>query len=224
VALSTATGERLRATLDLPRRRPRVAVVLASGRMFGAGLPLLRACAARLADAGVLALRFEWRTFAARREPSTDGSAESEDLATAVAFARAVPGIEHVVVGGKSLGAGIAARHAVVAAPGTVAGLVLLTPSLHDEGARAALRPTAHDLPRVAVPTLVVCGDVDPICDLRVLFPLVARCARPPRVVNVPGGHGFEGTTARETARNLALAADAVVTWVGRWTSPPAAQ
>jgi predicted alpha/beta-hydrolase family hydrolase len=212
IRLRTSRGAALEASYHAPDRANGAAVVLAPGRAFGRALPLVARAAAALCAAGFHALRFDWAYTTRGGEPSPDFTAEREDLDAAIAYARALPGVRAIVIGGKSLGAAVALGRAADD-PRGLAGLVILTFSMHEEDAPSRPRPWARRLVEVEVPTLVVQGDRDPLGSLPALYALAARSPRPPRIVVVPGGHGFEveGDPASTVGVDAAVAA--VVLW-----------
>jgi predicted alpha/beta-hydrolase family hydrolase len=218
VTIPTKRGTQIVASVHEPAKPNGVAVVLAPGQGYHRELPLMRRSAEALAAAGFRALRFDWGYYTAKGEPSDDLSAEVDDVDAAVAYARGLPGVSKVVLAGKSLGCLVALARAA-RTPGDLAGLLLLTPptAARDTPARAA---ALDGWGSVELPSLVVVGDRDPLCDLAGLYASLASSKVPPRVVVVPGDHGLARSKddRSETDDNVGLAVAAVVLWTRRFT------
>ncbi len=208
-AIATPRGARIELLLDRPAQSNGTAVVLAPGRGYNMRKPLLETCARRLAAARFLAIRFDWAYTTAKGEPSEGFRDEFEDMDAAIAFAGKQPGIRKVLLAGKSMGSVLGLVRAATK-PDDLGGLALLTFPVQPGG-------PSDRLPDVKVPLLVVTGDNDPLGPLAPLYATAARCATPPRIVIVPGDHGFaEGGDAAKEAENVAFAADALVLWARR--------
>jgi predicted alpha/beta-hydrolase family hydrolase len=213
VLVPAPRGVKLEAVLHVPASPNGCAVVLAPGQGYHKELPLLKACAERLAAAGFLALRFDWGYFTAKGAPSPDLAVEREDLDAALTYAKGLAGVSRVILAGKSLGSMVALLRAADKGD-DLAGVALLTLPVEMGGARVA---EAMRLKEVAPPVLVACGDRDRLCPLRLLYALAADCPRPPSLVIAPGDHGFrEGEDAAKEAENVARVADALVLWARR--------
>jgi predicted alpha/beta-hydrolase family hydrolase len=216
VAIPTPRGVELKGTVDAPAKPNGAAVVLAAGKGYHGGLPLLKACAERLAAEGFLVVRFEWAYFTAKKEPAPDLSTEIEDLDAAIAYARKLEGVRKVIVAGKSLGS-VAALFRALKKADDLAGVALLTFPIHAPGEPGKLAPQAEMLADLKLPALVLCGDKDPGCEPGALYGLAATCPAPPTVVIVPGDHGMkEGDDATREQENVALAAHALAVWAKR--------
>jgi predicted alpha/beta-hydrolase family hydrolase len=173
--------------------------------------------AERLAEAGFLALRFDWAYFTAKGKPAADLATEFEDATSAIAFVRARPGVKKVILAGKSLGSLVTV---LVASrkDANLAGAGLLTLPVRDPGA-AERRPQVAELAKVECPVVIVNGDTDPLCDVKELYQLAASLERTPRIVIVPGAHGYE-TVPKDNASALPsidVAARALVRWCRRF-------
>lgn len=220
VSIATVRGPRLEATLHRPAKPNGVAVVLAPGQEYHRGMPILLRGAEGLAAAAFTALRFDWAYFASRGNPSADLANERDDLEAVIGFVRALPGIKKVVLAGKSQGSMVVLARAA-SNPEDLAGLALLTLPLHAPGSAALYTETqTMRLLDLQVPSLVVSGDADRLASLPVLYGLLAKATNPPRLVVVPGGHGFEKSKddSSQTADNVSLAVSALVLWCRRFT------
>ena len=215
VSIPLPRGGSLEGTLHRPETFNGTAVVIASGQGAHRKGRLFVACADALAGAGFLALRFDWAYFTAKGQPSAKLAQEVEDLEAALAFVRAQEGVKNVILAGKSLGSLVALKRAAKKAD-DLAALALLTFPIHDPGGR----PTEDvvDVNRLTLPTFVLCGDRDPLCNLGLLYHLLADAKTPPVVAIVPGDHGLQGPTKSdsETAENHDLAARSLVLWARR--------
>lgn len=178
-----------------PGRTP--GLVLAHGQNNTMHLPLLAAVATHLAGSGVASvLRFNF--------PYAERGAERPDGAPVLqaAFRGAHDALAHdpvctaepILLGGKSLGARIAAE---LASRGPedeglgAAGLVFLGFPLHAPGRKD--QPRLEPLRHITVPTLFIAGTRDPFCDLALLQAAAAGLAYPGTVHLIEGGnHSFE--------------------------------
>lgn len=216
VSIPTPRGAKLKGTVDAPAKPNGGAVVLAAGKGYHGGLPLLKACAEKLAAEGFFVVRFEWAYFTAKKEPAPDLSTEIEDLEAAIAYAKGLEGVRKVIVAGKSLGS-VAALLRAEKKSDDLAGVALLTFSIHPPGQSANIVPEAEKVANLKLPVLIVCGDHDDRCEPSALYGLAASCETPPTVVIVPGDHGFkEGDDAAKEQENVALVAHALAVWAKR--------
>lgn len=217
VAIPTPRGVELKGTIDAPAKPNGGVVVLAAGKGYHGGLPLLKACAERLAAEGFFVVRFEWAYFTAKKAPAPDLSTEIEDLEAAITYARKnIEGVRKVIVAGKSLGS-IAALLRAERKADDLAGVALLTLPIHNRGESAKIFPEAEKLAALKTPVLVLCGDKDDLCEPAALYGLVAGCTPPPTVVIVPGDHGMkEGDDTSKEQENVALAAHVLAVWAKR--------
>ncbi|MBI5368182.1 MAG: hypothetical protein HZA54_14190 [Planctomycetes bacterium] len=218
VKLPTPRGTPLEAVLHRPARANGVAVVLAPGQGYHKDRPLVKRSAEALAAAGFVAVRFDWAYFTANGQPSDDLAAERSDAEAALAWTRTLPGVTKLVLAGKSLGSLVALARAAAKAD-DLAGLALLTFPLHAPDQPAPVRPGTEALAGLTLPTLVVCGDRDPLCQVGALYALAAKCRPTVRVVIVPGDHGLTRGKEddSETEENVGLAAHALVVWARRF-------
>ncbi len=216
VSIPTPRGVKLKGTVDAPTKPNGGAVVLAAGRGYHGGLPLLKACAERLAAEGFFVVRFEWAYFTAKKEPAPDLSTEIEDLEAAITCARKIEGVRKVIVAGKSLGS-VAALLRAEKKSDDLSGIALLTLPVHQPGEPAKTLPEAEKVASLKLPVLILCGDHDELCNPSAIYALAATCEIPPTVVIVPGDHGLkEGDDAAKEQENVALAAHALAVWAKR--------
>lgn len=217
VMIPTARGANLFATLHRPRRPNGSALLLAPGQGYDRTKPLLARSAERFAAAGFVALRFDWAYTPEKGRPSPDLSVETADLDAAARFLAHAAGCDRILVAGKSLGSLVAARWAVEN-PSAIAGLALLTLPVNDPQDPSKPFDSQETLLRVPVEPLILCGDSDPLADRKALYRLAARMEATPRVVVLPGDHGFAGPSkdAAETAENVDAVAGVLLLWARR--------
>ena len=210
----------LEGVLHMPAQPSGVIVVIGSGRGYHMDLPLLKRTAEALQDVGIAALRFNWAYFTAQGKHAPDLATEIEDLNAAIAFAKQQPGIEHVVLAGKSLGS-VAAALRARAKHDDLAGLMLLTFPVHPPEDPKQLTPVARSMQVWNKPLLIACGDADPYSLPGPLYRYVAGFGQAPKLVLAPGDHGFNGPGGREdeatTRANVALAAHGIARWARVW-------
>lgn len=208
----TAFGSKLPVLVTAPRRTSRATVVLAHGAGGDMRAALLVAMARELAARGLRVVRFEFAYRAAGRSIPDAMPKLVRAWEAIAAFARGL-GPGPLVLGGKSMG-GRAASMAVAAGL-ACDGLVFLGYPLHPPGKRDKLRD-AH-LPEVAPPMLFVQGTRDPLCDLDLLRPVLARVGRRARLHVVEGGdHSLDVLvrSGRKQAEVHGEVADAILEWV----------
>lgn len=216
VEIATPRGVKLKGTLDVPDKPNGGAVVLAAGRGYHGGLPLLKTCAERLSAEGFHVVRFEWAYFTAKKEPAADLSTEIEDLEAAIAYAKGIDGVKKVIVAGKSLGS-IAALLRASAKSDDLAGVALLTLPVHAPGKPAEVFPEVRKAEGLLVPVLILCGDHDDLCSPPAVYGVAASCKAPTTVTIVPGDHSLkEGDDEAKLQENVALAAHALAVWAKR--------
>lgn len=145
------------------------------------------AAVARAASEGgalVVRARFPYRLAGKRapdRMPVLLGAAK-EGLDRALALPSAAG--RRVALGGRSMGGRVASMMVADGVPADA--LVFLSYPLHPAGQPAKLRD-AH-LDRVSCPMLFVEGDRDPLCDLALLRPVLARLGSRARLTVFAGG------------------------------------
>ena len=215
--IPTARGVALKATVHRPAKGNGAAVVLAPGQGYHRALPLMKRGAEALAEAGFVAVRFDWAYFTAKGEPSADLATEVADLDAAVAFAKKQEGVTRVLVAGKSLGSVATVRWGVKNKD-SAAGFALLTPPMSNDQDPSAVDDRMAGFEKLGDTTLLVVGDRDPLCDLATLYHALGATGSRQRVVIVPGDHGFvEGAKdSPETAENVDLVVRNLVVWAKR--------
>jgi predicted alpha/beta-hydrolase family hydrolase len=217
VEIPTARGVALKAVVHRPAKGNGAAVVLAPGQGYSMEKPLLKRSAEALAEAGFVAVRFDWAYWTAKGEASADLATEVADADAAVAFAKKQDGVSKVLLAGKSLGSFVALRWSNEH-PDALAGLALLTFPTNDPQNGGAVRQEATALEKCALGPLIVCGDADPMADLPTLYGVAAKAKPAARVVIVPGDHGFgDGVKGSPvTLENVDLAVQNLVLWAKR--------
>lgn len=191
----------------------RPGLVLAHGAGTDLTDPALRAVGRGLGERGVpvMAFAFPYAT-ARRRRPDPMPRLESA-YADAVGEAQRRFGHRPLALGGRSLGGRVASH--LVAQGQTAAGLCLLSYPLHPAGQPERLRTGHWD--RLTVPTLMISGDRDRLCDLALLDQQIALMPAPPRVHVVAGAdHAFavRKRDAREVADVLREVVDVADHWL----------
>jgi alpha/beta superfamily hydrolase len=131
-------------------------------------------------DLGLRALTFNFRGVGESEGAFDGGGGEKEDVRAAVAFARAQPGAERVILAGYSFGAGRAA--AVV--DESIAALLLVSPP----ASQLAKEP---NLAAFNGPVLLVAGDSDHIASPQALAEAGGVPVQAATVVSVPGVDHF---------------------------------
>ena len=152
-------GGEVVANFHVPAGEGRAPVmVVAPGRGYNRDAPLCLAISQEAARQGYLAVRFDWRFYTAKGDPSPDLANEESDLAGVHARAtkheRADPNKTFVV--GKSLGSLVAWRFSQKT--DSVWGSAMLTPILPNFETAGQYYPGFESL---AKPTVFVVGDTD---------------------------------------------------------------
>lgn len=187
---------------------PMGGIVVAHGRSNTMNVPLVRRISESAAEAGLLAVRFNFRYVDAKGQASRDLSAEEDDLLGAVRFARQALASQPIFVAGKSMGARVCAR---ASADPDVAGVIALGYPLHPMFRPQVRNPP--EWPKLVKPALFVQGDHDPFCDLARLREELPRLAQPHELMVIPNaGHSFEPKGGkRDTYPEVR---DAVLKWL----------
>ena len=186
-------------------------VILAHGAGADMRNAFLSAVHVGLAEAGYTSVKFNFPyTEAGRRAPDRAPTLEACYRAVLEAMTRALAP-PWVVIGGKSMGGRMASHLAAAGAP--VRGLLLLGYPLHPAGRPDALR--ADHLPAVCVPTLFVQGTRDPLCNLDLLRPILARLPDATLHTIPEGDHSFHAP--RRTGRTDAATWTEIVAVCASW-------
>jgi len=150
--------------------------------------PLVRRIAGAAAEAGILAVRINFRYVDEKARASRDLSREEDDLRGAVRFLRTRLAVGPISVAGKSMGARVCARASHDA---EVAGMIALGYPLHPMFKPEVRNPP--EWPKLVRPALFVQGDQDPFCDLARMREELPRLKEPYELAVVPNsGHSFE--------------------------------
>lgn len=188
--------------------------VLAHGAGAGMRHPFLERVAARLGDAAIATLRYQFLYMERRaRRPDPPAVAERTVRAAVEAAARAAPGLP-LVAGGKSFGGRMtSSAQANQPLPG-VRGLVFLGFPLHPPGRPGTAR--AEHLFRIEVPMLFLQGTRDEFADLELLRPLIERLGQRATLALVEGGdHSFR--VHKRAGRSDAAVMDELVGTIAAW-------
>jgi len=178
----------VRGILHLPLGDSRAGIVVAHGRSNDLKNPLIRRITEAASQAGLWALRFNFRYTDAKRQASRDLSAEEVDLRAAVAFVRQKAPAASLFALGKSMGARVCAR---ASRDPDLAGIIALGYPLHPMFRPQVRNPP--EWPMIVKPALFVQGDQDPFCDLARLREELPRLQQPHELVVIPNaGHSFE--------------------------------
>jgi uncharacterized protein len=200
---------------DVDRTTP--VVVLGHGVTNDRHHPLIASTLERLADRGVAGVRFNF-PFKERGDAAPDESEVLRDTFTAVVqmVHERFLGDPPVILGGKSMGARVAAAHQTDHR--TAVGMVYLGFPLHAPEDKTHLR--GDDLTRIKVPQLCLQGDQDPFCDLD-LFGQVHTTIEYPWQLEIfkGGGHGLglgpgPGPVDKAGEALLDRVADLTATWI----------
>ncbi len=189
-------------------------MVIAHGRSNDMKNPLVRRIAEAAAEAGLWALRLNFRYADAKRPASRDLSMEEEDLRGAVKYTRQAVPAAPIFIAGKSMGARVCAR---ASADPDVAGMIALGYPVHPMFHPEVRNPP--EWPKIVKPALFVQGDRDPFCDLARLREELPRLTQPHELVVIPNaGHSFEPKGGRRDT--FPEVRDAVLRWISRQLEP----
>ena len=215
VDIPTPRGATLKGTIHLPGTAIGTGVVIAPGGGYHKDRPLIVTAAEHLQGAGFVVVRFNWDYFTKEQRPSADLANEQKDFEAAIAFLRARKEVKRILVAGKSLGSLVAVLRTAKKSD-DISGLALLTFPIHGSNRPDQPWKDAAELEKVKLPTLIVCGNKDPLCNLASLYALAGRLPQPPEIVIVPGDHGLKEKDDEETRENIELAARALTIWAKR--------
>jgi len=165
-------------------------VVLCPGRGYHKDLPLMKQSAELLAQAGFIAIRFDWSFFINNTAPSEDFGAERADILRALDIAKTNATIDtaRIYLVGKSLGS-VVAYWEFNANP-IFKGIVLQTPIIPNLESAESYYPGLKNETR---PISFVLGDEDiHNCTLSTLYKYISVAEKPIPVSVLSGGHGFQ--------------------------------
>jgi hypothetical protein len=191
------------------------ALILAHGAGNDMHSPFLNHVHERLADRGVLTVKFNF-PYKERGGKAPDRTPVLEATWRAVAAAVRADALApaRLFLGGKSMG-GRMATH-LAAAGEACAGLVLLGYPLHP--ARKPERLRDEHLPRIACPMLFIEGTRDPLCDLDLLRGILKTLPAPVQLHVIDGGdHSFK--PPKRMGRAEPEVWDEIVTVTAEWMS-----
>lgn len=195
--------------------RGAVTFVLAHGAGGSRNDPLLVELGGALCERGHAVVRFDFLYRAlGRKLPDRAPILEATFQAVLARVRAELPrGSGPLIIGGKSMGGRMASR--IVAGGEPADGLLLLSYPLHPAKRPSELR--VEHLPRVAIPTLFVQGTRDPLCDLSLLRPELARMPRAELLVLEAANHDLR-VPKRDpgSGTEIARVEEAVGEWVAR--------
>ncbi len=192
----------------------RCGIILAHGAGAGMDHPFIAFVHQRLAEHGLLSVKFNFPYMeAGRKAPDRTPllTATWRAVVTAVRRDRELAP-ERLFLAGKSMGGRIASLLAAEGEPGT--GLIFLGYPLHPPGKPEKLR--AEHLGRIACPMLFIQGERDRLCDLETLRRVLADLSAPVTLHVIPGGdHSFK--VPKRTGRSEAEVWQEIVTVMRTW-------
>lgn len=200
MSLAVGPGVSLEGRLARPRAARGAVVICHPHPLYGGDMenPVVVRAAEVCAEAGLAALRFNFRGVGASTGSHDGGAGEQDDVRAALAAARAAaPG--SLALAGYSFGASVAAR--VAAGGADLQGLCLVAPPL------ATVPALTEGLAAFGPPLGIIAGTGDEYCPASALEKLGHELPRA-RVTTIEGGgHFFFGT--------LYPLGEAVAAWAG---------
>jgi uncharacterized protein len=192
----------------------RVAVILGHGAGGNRRSPFLVRCADAVARSGRTAVLFNFPYTESRRRIPDPPAVLEATVAAVADRVRGLPGIEGIVLGGKSMGGRIASQ---AVAQGTRAdALAFLGYPLHPPGKPERLRD--QHLPRIAVPMLFLQGTRDAFARWDLIEAVALRLgplARLERLEDADHSFGVPKRTGRTSAELEADLLARLVGWLG---------
>jgi predicted alpha/beta-hydrolase family hydrolase len=213
---------------SVPGRRP--AVIIAPGGGYHMELPIIKEFAEKLAEAGVLAFRFDWNYYStdpAKGQSSAGLSKELEDMQSVVNLAKADARVDagQIIIAGKSMGSVVAFN--VFIRDRSAKAVALLTPlcsSTTDDKGNAIPNPRAvgalnyPTLTDLTKPVLVALGNSDPACLVPNLFDWLKASKGNVVTVVTPGDHGLnivsDNLEDPRNAANISASVQIVTHWI----------
>jgi uncharacterized protein len=201
-----------------PEKGAAVALALGHGAGSDMNTPAMIALAEALAERGRTVLRFNF-PYKERGGKAPDPAPTLERTWRAAIEALRATAPEKLFIGGKSMGGRYAS---IVASKGAACdGLVFLGYPLHPPGKPEQLRD--KHLAKVAAPMLFVSGTRDPLCDLALLRPVLARIGDRATLHVIEGGdHSFD--VLKSSGRSKESVAAEVLDTVEGWLTATSAK
>ena len=202
---ASGSGE-VRGVLHRPPGPTHAGLLVTHGRSNDMRNLFVKRIATAASQAGLAALRMNFRYADEKGRASRDLTREEDDLRGAVRFLRKDLGARPIFVAGKSMGARVCAR---ASSDSDVAGMIALGYPLHPQFRPQVRNPP--EWPLIVKPALFVQGDQDPFCDLARLQEELPRLSRPHQLVVIRNaGHSFESRgEKRDTFPEVWAAVDA---------------
>lgn len=198
VQVAWGTGRHVSAVFSYPPNQGRLPVVIiASGRSGGMGTNLIKGFADKAVRDGIIAVRFDYEYYAAKKEPSKGLVDESDQMDAVLNQTLKDPRVDpkRVVIAGKSLGTVVA--HRAFTANASFLGEVLLTPIITSVEDGQRLYP---NLPLAGRPTALIIGNTDTEnAPLGVVYNYLKDASRKIMVDIVAGDHGYGVTDLTAT-------------------------
>ncbi len=188
ITIRVGEGQSVSGVVHVPARTSGSTMILAHGAGNDLTAPLLVTVAEGLAARGITVLRFNsLQKELGKKAPDTLAKFEIAYEAAVEAMRAEKP--ERLFLAGKSMGGRTAS---MLAAKGVACdGLVFLGYPLHPPGRSEKLRD-AH-LSKIKAPILFLQGTRDPLCELALLRPVLARLKKRASLHVIDGGeHSFE--------------------------------
>lgn len=204
-------------------------LVMAPGQSCNARRPFFEAFAQASADRQMTLVRLEWSYCQTKTQPAEDLETEVQDLQTALAYARNLPGAKSnkVYLAGKSLGSLVAWK--VFQRDPQIPAAALLTPVCsYDRDEQGKLLPERQNLlvenyPGLKAekrPVLFLLGHQDSLCYPPILYAGLSESLGSISVSVLGGGHSLNLQTPDQkedplaTEHNLKTAAQVLVNWL----------
>jgi uncharacterized protein len=189
----------------------RVAVILGHGAGGNRRSPFLVRCAEAVARSGRTAVLFNFPYTESRRRVPDPPALLEATVAAVADHVRGLPGIERVVLGGKSMGGRIASQAVAQGTPADA--LAFLGYPLHPPGRPEKLRD-AH-LPRIGVPMLFLQGTRDTFARWDLIEGVVGRLGPKARLERFEDADHSFSVPKRTGRRSADVEADLLARLVG---------
>ena len=181
-------------------------LVLAHGAGAGMRHRFMEDTAAKLTDAGIATLRYQFPYMEKRTKRPDTESTLTETVRAALATAKKVAGDLPLFAGGKSMGGRMTSLAAAKEPLDAVRGLIYFGFPLHAVGKPGSERG-AH-LAEVKLPMLFLQGSRDALADLKLLKPLCQQLGKAVELFVIAGGdHSFHMLKSAKRSDDEALGA-----------------